>query len=99
MTTEPGRPALLTETLSKEVSFDLLLVEGGEFRMGSTADDADAYDREKPAHPVKLPSFYMGKFPVTQDLWEAVMGDNPSRFKGPRRPVEQVSWDDAQSYQ
>ena len=76
---------------------DLLLVfvEGGAFVMG---DDESGYNSEKPAHRVVVPSFYMGKYPVTQRLYEAVTGDNPSRFKGPQRPVEQVSWHDAQAF-
>ncbi len=73
----------------------LVFVEGGEFVMG---DDRSEYSREKPAHRVKVPSFYMGKYPVTQRLYEAVMGENPSHFKGPQRPVEQVSWHDAQAF-
>lgn len=72
----------------------LLHVPGGEFRMGSADDDPDAYDDEKPAHPVRLDDFFIGEFLVTQDLWEAVMSKNPSHFQGPRRPVEQVSWND-----
>ena len=66
--------------------------------MGGTDEDTDAFDREKPAHQVRLSSFYLGKFPVTQDLWEAVMGNNPSDFKGGRRPLQRVSWDDAQGF-
>lgn len=57
-------------------------------------DDEGDYDREKPAHKVELDSFYMGQYPVTQALWLAVMGENPSYFKGPKRPVDQVSWED-----
>jgi formylglycine-generating enzyme required for sulfatase activity len=74
---------------------DLCLVEGGEFMMG---DDNGEYDDEKPAHRVRVFGFWMGKFPVTQRLWQAVMGNNPSRFKGERRPVEQVLWNDAQNF-
>uniref|UniRef100_UPI004056864C formylglycine-generating enzyme family protein n=1 Tax=Candidatus Electronema sp. TaxID=2698783 RepID=UPI004056864C len=74
---------------------ELCLVEGGEFMMG---DDNGEYDDEKPAHRVRLDDFYIGKHPVTQELWQAVMGNNPSRFKGERRPVEQVSWIDAQDF-
>ncbi|MCK6691577.1 MAG: formylglycine-generating enzyme family protein [Thermoanaerobaculia bacterium] len=73
-------------------TYRLLHVPGGEFRMGSDDNDKDAEDREKPAHRVTVDDFYLGEFPVTQDLWVAVMGENPSRFKGPRRPVENVSW-------
>ncbi len=72
----------------------LLHVPGGEFLMGSADDDKQAYDNEKPAHRVRLVDFYLGEFPVTQDLWEAATGENPSNFKGPSRPVEQVSWND-----
>ncbi|MCI5146838.1 MAG: formylglycine-generating enzyme family protein, partial [Candidatus Electrothrix sp. AR3] len=74
---------------------ELCPVEGGEFLMG---DDDGEYDREKPAHPVHISGFYMGKFPVTQQLWQAVMGKNPASFKGERRPVETVSWKDAQAF-
>ena len=64
--------------------------------MGS--EDEDAYDDEKPVHKVQLDSFYMGKFPVTQALWKAVMNENPSFFTGDSRPVESVSWEDAQQF-
>lgn len=74
---------------------DLVLVEGGGFFMG---DDDSKYDREKPAHLVRISSFQMCKYPVTQRLWEAVMGNNPSRFKGEKRPVENVSWNDVKNF-
>ena len=76
--------AIHIETLASGNAIDLVLVEGGTFWMGEGAE------RE-----VQLSSFYLGKFPVTQDIWEDVMGGNPSYFKGPRRPVERVSWFDA----
>ena len=74
---------------------DLCPIAGGEFIMG---DDNSEYDDEKPAHPVRVSDFYMGKFPVTQQLWQEVTDDNPSDFKGERRPVETVSWEDAQDF-
>ena len=74
---------------------DLCPVKGGEYLMG---DDNRQDDDEKPAPPVRVSGFYMGKFPVTQQLWQAVMGSNPSKFKGERRPVETVSWEDAQTF-
>ena len=86
-----------TETLPSGLSFCLAHIPGGEFRMGSEAGDKEAEADEKPAHPVRLDDFYLGEFAVTQDLWEAVMGNNPSSFKGARRPVEKVSWDDIQN--
>ncbi|MBK8965904.1 MAG: formylglycine-generating enzyme family protein, partial [Lewinellaceae bacterium] len=61
-------------------------------------DDPDAYGDEQPVHDVTVSGFYLGKLPVTQMLWQAVMGDTPSRFPGGQRPVEQVSWDDAQKF-
>ncbi|MCI5165688.1 MAG: formylglycine-generating enzyme family protein [Candidatus Electrothrix sp. GM3_4] len=75
--------------------FDLLPVKGGDYLMGN--DNGQDND-EKPAHPVRVAGFYMDKFQVTQRLWEAVTGDNPSNFKGERRPVETVSWKDVQSF-
>ena len=64
--------------------------------MGGSDSEADG--DEKPVHQVSLKSFYLGKYPVTQALWEAIMGGNPSSFKGADRPVEQVSWEDTQDF-
>ncbi|MEZ4960419.1 MAG: formylglycine-generating enzyme family protein [Saprospiraceae bacterium] len=75
---------------------DLIFVEGGEFMMGDEV--GDLWDFCSPVHPVLVSSFYMAKFPVTQRLYQAVMGSNPSYFKGDLRPVEMVSWDDAQAF-
>ena len=70
------------------VSFEMVRVEGGIFRMGATSEQKDeAWDREKPVHSVTLSGYYIGKTEVTQVLWEAVMGINPSRFKGDYLPV------------
>ena len=67
--------------------------------MGATSEQKDeAWDREKPVHSVTLSGYYIGKTEVTQVLWEAVMGSNPSRFKGDYLPVENVSWDDCQEF-
>lgn len=71
-------------------------VEGDTFQMGST--DSDAYDDEMNVHSVTLNSYRIGKYEVTQELWEAVMGSNPSQFKGPKRPVENVSWKDCDDF-
>lgn len=87
-------PRIETETLTPSdgqfLAFRMIEVLGGEFDMGS--EDKDAYDDEKPIHQVKVSPFWMGEFPVTQELWVAVMGENPSYFPGMKRPVEQVSW-------
>jgi len=74
---------------------EMVFVEGGTFMMGSNSGDAD----EKPVHEVTLSSFSIGKYEVTQAQWQAVMGDNPSYFKGCENcPVEMVSWNDIQGY-
>ena len=84
----------------KGVSFTMVRVDGGTFRMGATDEQgSDAYDSEKPAHEVTLSTFSIGETEVTQALWKAVMGSNPSYFKdNPQNPVEQVSWDDCQEF-
>lgn len=77
---------------------DMVFVRGGSFMMGSEEGENAAAD-EKPKHQVHLSDFHIGKYPVTQAQWEAVMGENPSRFKGcPDCPVEQVSWNDCQTF-
>ena len=81
------------------VSFEMVRVEGGTFRMGATSEQGTvAYDSEKPVHSVTLSSYYIGKTEVTQALWQAVMGSNPSNFKGSNLPVECVSWNDCQEF-
>ncbi len=82
------------------VSFKMVAVEGGTFTMGATAEQgSDASDDEKPAHQVTLSSFSIGQTEVTQELWQAVMGSNPSRFTGNlQRPVEYVTWNQCQTF-
>ena len=80
------------------VSFQMVEVRGGIFTMGATAEQRTAYYDEKPTHQVTLPSYYIGKTEVTQELWQAVMGSNPSNFTGTNLPVEKVSWDDCKTF-
>ena len=83
----------------EDVSFKMILVEHGHFMMGATSEQEDPYDGAKPVHEVTLTKdYYMGETQVTQALWEAVMGNNPSEFKGGERPVEHVSWNDCQEF-
>jgi len=78
---------------------EMVVIPKGEFMMGALENDEDAWDSEKPRHKVTLTrDFLMGKYPVTQALWESVMGSNPSKFKGANRPVEKVSWLDVVAF-
>ena len=76
------------------ISFDMVFVEGGTFQMGSKKGDSD----ENAVHKVTLSNYYIGQTEVTQELWEAVMGGNPSYFKGAKNPVNGVSWYDCQEF-
>ena len=81
------------------VSFTMVFVKGGTYTMGATPEQGrDAFDCEKPAHSETVGDFWIGETEVTQALWKAVMGSNPSYFKGSNRPVEQVSWNDCQTF-
>ena len=81
------------------VRFEMVRVEGGTFTMGATAEQgSDADSDEKPTHQVTLSSYSIGKTEVTQALWQAVMGSNPSYFKGSNLPVECVSWEDCKTF-
>ncbi|MGK7946813.1 MAG: SUMF1/EgtB/PvdO family nonheme iron enzyme [Microcystaceae cyanobacterium] len=82
-----------TEILSNKVELEMVSIPTGEFMMGN-----NKYGDDKPIHKVALKGFYMGKYPITQAQYQAVMGVNPSRFKGDNHPVEQVSWNDAQEF-
>ena len=81
------------------ISIEMVKVEAGTFMMGATSEMKDPYDWEKPVHQVTLTNdYYMGKYEVTQALWQAVMGNNPSRFKGENLPVETVNWNECQEF-
>ena len=81
------------------ISIDMVRVEAGTFTMGATAEMKNPDDNEKPTHRVTLTNdYYIGKYEVTQALWQAVMGNNPSGFKGDNLPVENVSWKDCQDF-
>ena len=93
-------PQLGSQTFTVNgVKFTMVPVEGGTFTMGATSEQgSDAWGKEKPAHKVTLSDYYIGQTEVTQALWKAVMGSNPSDSKGDNLPVEQVSWDDCQVF-
>ncbi|RAM51936.1 MAG: serine/threonine-protein kinase pkn1 [Hapalosiphonaceae cyanobacterium JJU2] len=83
------------EDLGNGVTLEMVQIPGGKFIMGSPAGEAKRRDNESPQHEVTVPSFFMGKYEVTQAQYQAIMGNNPSYFKGEKRPVETVSWNDA----
>ena len=81
------------------VEFKMVAVKGGTFQMGATSEQQNTSDNESPVHSVTLSDYYIGETEVTQALWQAVMGSNPSSFTGnSQRPVECVSWDDCQTF-
>ncbi|MBL7052148.1 MAG: formylglycine-generating enzyme family protein, partial [Candidatus Marinimicrobia bacterium] len=82
-------------TIQLEIKvFDMVFVKGGTFQMGSNNGDSD----EKPIHTVTVSDFYMSATEVTQKQWKAIMGNNPSKWKGDNLPVERVSWNDIQEF-
>jgi eukaryotic-like serine/threonine-protein kinase len=110
---EPGnkptpKPAAPTPTPRKPIvnrtprrvapEIEMVLVPGGSFLMGSPDNEPLRGSDEGPQHDVTMPSFYIGKYEVTQAQWRAVMLGNPSNFKGDNLPVETVSWDDAKEF-
>lgn len=82
-----------------ELLGNMVWVAGGTYTMGATSEQgSDAYSDEKPAHAETVGGFYLCKYEVTQKLWSAVLGSNPSNWKGDNLPVEMVSWDDCQEF-
>jgi len=90
----PGPKRNLDVNLGAGVTMPFVLVRPGSFMMGS-----ERSIEMRPVHEVTIPkAFYMGKYEVTQEQWETVMGSNPSNFKGAKMPVEQVNWEDCQNF-
>jgi formylglycine-generating enzyme required for sulfatase activity len=87
-------PQALIESLPGGIKLEMVILPEGSFTMGS-----DEYGNEQPKHQVTLKKFAIGKYPVTQEQYQAVMGHNPSKFKdNPKNPVEKVSWNEAQAF-
>ena len=84
--------------LGQGVSLEMVLIPAGKFVMGSPASEKGRADFETQYEVTLTKPFYMGKYAVTQEQWEAVMGNNPSRDKGPKLPVTNVSWEDCQEF-
>lgn len=99
---DPNAPTEETDfDIFEEISYDeMVFVKGGTFTMGATEEQGNSrrYD-EFPVHEVTLSDFWIGKYEVTQELWEYVMGSNPSGFSGSKYlPVENVSWLDCMDF-
>jgi len=106
-------PAEIKPFVVNNIPFKMIYVEGGRFVMGNATDYSNSSTPaaseirlyEQPAHQVQVSSFYIGETEVTQELWLAVMGENPSKFTAANgyydnltRPVENISWDDCQEF-
>jgi sulfatase modifying factor 1 len=88
------------ETLPGGVSFEMVFVEGGRFLMGSEEGTEHSKKKTINENEVKVSDFFIGKFPVTQELWKSIIknGNNPSQFKGDKRPIENVSWNETKVF-
>jgi formylglycine-generating enzyme required for sulfatase activity len=87
-----------TEDLGNGIKLEMIAIPGGTFLMGSPENEAERSSNESPQHQVTVPSFFMGKYQLTQAQYQAIMGVNLSAFKGDNRPVENVNWDDAVAF-
>lgn len=97
-TISPGQANFFIEDLGNGNTLEMVEIPGGQFLMGSPLTEKERNPNEGPQHPMTVKPFFMGKFTVTQEQYQAVMGINPSSFEGDKRPVEQVSWNDAVSF-
>ena len=94
---QSGKGYQKDEDLGDGIKLEMVHIPPGSFMMGSPSGEGN--DNERPQHQVTFTQpFYIGKYPITQEQWQAVMGNNPSNFKGAKRPVENVSWNDAVSF-
>ena len=90
-----GQAQVFTDNLGDGITIDMIAIPGGSFMMGSPSTEAGQSNDEGPQHNVNISPFFMGKYEVTNEQYQAVMGNNPSKFKGAKRPVESVNWNDA----
>lgn len=88
-----------SKNYTNSIGMKFVLIPSGSFMMGADLNFEDGYKNETPQHRVTISrAFYLGKYEVTQQQWVKIMGNNSSKFKGRTRPVEQVSWNDAQRF-
>ena len=98
-----GKAKYITLELGNDLTLDLIAIPGGQFSMGSPQNEQEREANESPQHSVTIDPFLIGKYPITQAQWFAIMGNNPSRFTEPdtarsKRPVERVSWFDCEQF-
>jgi formylglycine-generating enzyme required for sulfatase activity len=97
-----GEAEYINEDLGKGINLEMIFIPSGSFSMGSDTSKDCRYDyenrqvrSENPIHQVKISPFLMGRYTITQQQYQSIMGDNPSHFRGDSRPVEMISWEDA----
>ncbi|NEQ35621.1 MAG: SUMF1/EgtB/PvdO family nonheme iron enzyme [Okeania sp. SIO3I5] len=86
------------EDLGSDIKLEMVYIPGGSFLMGSPENEEERDQSESLQHQVTLQPFYMTKYPITQEQYLAIMGENPSKFKGENRPVENVNWHNAREF-
>ena len=105
--TDQSETKYFAEDLGNGITLDMVRIPGGRFMMGAAEREAGASDDEYPQHEVTIPEFWMGKFAVTQAQWQAVaelkkierdLESDPARFKGAKRPIERVTWQEAEEF-
>ena len=95
---EPRQAEIFATHLGDGVELETVSIPGGSVLMGSSENERGIDYLELLQHRVNVPPFFLGRYPVTQEQYEVVMGNNPSYFKGANRPVEQVTWNDATEF-
>jgi formylglycine-generating enzyme required for sulfatase activity len=101
---ESKQSQYFSEDLGNGITLEMVAIPGGTFLMGSPPNEKNSYDDERPQQKVNVPTFFIGKYPITQAQWQAIaatakididLETNPSKFKGDELPVESVNWDQA----
>jgi eukaryotic-like serine/threonine-protein kinase len=93
-----GSAKIYQEDLGNGVSLPMVKVPAGNFMMGSPESEKGRVENESPQHQVTLKEFYIGQTEITQSQYQAIMSDNPSKFKGNDRPVERIDWNQAKEF-
>jgi len=95
---QPGQAEIFATHLGHGVELEIVSIPGGSVLMGSSESETGIDYLELLQHRARVPGFFLGRYPVTQEQYKVVMGKNPSYFRGANRPVEQVTWNDATEF-